>query len=309
MRRFLWPVAVILALLVAAAIPARADWRDDFKVLRIGTVVPRGAASDIARLEPFRAYLQDRLGLPVEIVAMPDYDALIDAQITARVQYAIHSAASYATAEVTCACLEPVALPAAFDGSRGFHSVLVAHSGSAIASLADARGKRLALAGADSVAGRLVPLKALASQGIDPPAYFSSVLTAADPEQAVTMLFTDEADLAAGWSSLAGDAAGGYSFGVFTRMVSAGSLAMDRLKIVWQSPLIPFGPHVVRRDLPPELKTLISAALMAMAKEAPDALDAVDDSSIGGGGFVPAVAADYSVIEDLVTASGVAGGG
>ena len=302
-------MAVILALLVAAAIPARADWRDDFKVLRIGTVVPRGAAYDIARLEPFRAYLQDRLGLPVEIVAMPDYDALIDAQITARVQYAIHSAASYATAEVTCACLEPVALPAAFDGSRGFHSVLVAHSGSAIASLADARGKRLALAGADSVAGRLVPLKALASQGIDPPAYFSSVLTAADPEQAVTMLFTDEADLAAGWSSLAGDAAGGYSFGVFTRMVSAGSLAMDRLKIVWQSPLIPFGPHVVRRDLPPELKTLISAALMAMAKEAPDALDAVDDSSIGGGGFVPAVAADYSVIEDLVTASGVAGGG
>ena len=64
------------------------------------------------------------------------------------------------------------------------------------------------------------------------------------------MLFTDEADLAAGWSSLAGDAASGYSFGVFTRMVPAGALSMDRLKIVWQSPLIPFGPHVVRRDLP-----------------------------------------------------------
>ena len=309
MRRFLWPAVVVLALLVVAAVPARADWRDDFKVLRIGTVAPRGAAYDIARLEPFRAYLQDRLGLPVEIVAMADYNALIDAQVTARVQYAIHSAASYATAEVICACLEPIALPAAFDGSRGFHSVLVAHAGSAIASLADARGKRLALGGADSVAGRLVPLKALAGQGIDPPAYFSSVLTAVDPEQAVTMLFTDEADLAAGWSSLAGDAAGGYSFGVFTRMVSAGSLAMDRLKIVWQSPLIPFGPHVVRRDLPTELKTLIAAALVAMAKEAPDALDAVDAASIGGGGFVPAAAADYSVIENLVTASGATDGG
>ncbi len=309
MRRFLRLAAVALALVAVAAAPAVAGWRDDLKVLRIGTVTPRGAAYDIARLEPFRAYMQDRLGLPVEIVAMADYDALIDAQVSARVQYAIHSASSYVTAQVLCACVEPVALPTAFDGSRGFHSVLVAHAGGAVASLADARGKRLALTGADSVAGRLVPLKALAGQGIDAKTYFSSVLTAPDPEQAVTMLFTDEADLAAGWSSLSGDAASGYSFGVFTRMVSAGALAMDRLNIVWTSPLIPFGPHVVRTDLPDELKTLIATALTAMATEAPDALDAVDGASIGGGGFAPATAADYAVIKDLVTAPDAADGG
>ena len=309
MRNLLSGLAVLLALAVVAAVPASAGWRDDFKVLRIGTVAPHGAAYDIARLEPFRAYMQDRLGLPVEIVATADYDALIDAQVTARVQYAILSASSYVTAEALCACVEPLALPSAFDGSHGFHSVLVARAGSAIASLADARGKRLALTGTDSIAGRLVPLKALAGQDIDPQAYFSSVLAAANPEQAVTMLFTDEADLAAGWSSLSGDAASGYSFGVFTRMVAAGALAMDRLNIVWRSPLIPFGPHVVRRDLPAELKTLIAAALMAMATEAPDALDAVDDSSIGGGGFVPATADDYSVIETLVAAPGATDGG
>ncbi len=154
-----------------------------------------------------------------------------------------------------------------------------------------------------------MPLQGLAGEGIDPKSYFSSVLTAADPEQAVTMLFTDEADLAAGWSSLSGDAASGYSFGVFTRMVSAGALSMDRLKIVWQSPLIPFGPHAVRRDMPDELKTLIANALMAMGREAPDALDAVDSSNIGGGGFVPVTAGDYSVIEKLVTPSDAGDGG
>lgn len=301
MRKVLGAAATALALAVVAATPARADWRDDVKVLRIGTVAPHGAAYDIARLEPFRAYLQDRLGLPVEIVATADYDALVDAQTSARVQYAIHSASSYVTAEALCSCLEPVALPAAFDGSRGFHSVLVAHAGSAIADLADGRGKRLVLTGADSVAGRLVPLAELAGRSIDATDYFSSVLTAANPEQAVTMLFTDEADLAAGWSSLAGDAASGYSFGVFTRMVSAGALAMDRIRIVWKSPLIPFGPHVVRSDLPDELKGLISDALSAMAVDAPDALDAVDGSSIGGGGFVPVADSDYAVIAGLVT--------
>ncbi len=293
---------------LAATDAAHADWRDDYKVLRVGIVATHGAAYDIARLEPFRAYLSDRLGVPVEIVAVAGYDALIDAQVSDRVQYAIESAASYVTAAAKCACVEPIALPAAFDGSRGFHSVLVAHAGSAIASLADARGKRLALSGADSVAGRLVPLKALADKGIDPATYFSSVITAVDPEQAITMLFTDEADVAAGWSSLAGDAATGYSFGVFTRMVSAGALSMDRLRIVWQSPLIPFGPHVVRSDLPADLKTLITNALTAMATEAPDALDAVDGSSLGGGGFVPVAANDYSVIEQLITGTGGSGG-
>ncbi len=309
MRKLIWSAAAVLAVAMVAALPARADWRDDVKVLRVGTVAPRGAAYDIARLEPFRAYLQDRLGLPVEIVAMADYDALVDAQASARVQYAIHSASSYVTTQALCACVEPVALPSAFDGSHGFHSVLVAHAGSAVSSLAEARGKRLALTGADSVAGRLVPLNALAAEGIDAPAYFSAVLTAADPEQAITMLFTDEADLASGWSSLAGDAASGYSFGVFTRLVASGALAMDRLKIVWQSPLIPFGPHVVRRDLPAELKDLIATVLLAMASDAPDALDAVDNSSIGGGGFVPVTAGDYSVIESLVSASDATGGG
>ncbi len=305
MRRFLRPgfgvLLLALALLAWARAEARADWRDDIKVVRVGVVAANGAAYDIARLEPFRAYLQDRLGVPVEIVATASYAALIDAQASARVQYAIHSAASYVTTEAICDCVDPVALPAAFDGSRGFHAVLVAHAGSSIATIADAAGKRLALSGADSVAGRLVPLKALALQGIDP----GTIVTAADPEDAVTALFTDEADLAAGWSSLAGDAAAGYSFGVFTRMVSAGALAMDRLRIVWQSPLIPFGPHVLRRDMPAELKALIADALMAMANEAPDALDAVDRSSIGGGGFVPAAAKDYAVIEELVaTGSG-----
>ena len=47
MRKLSWPAAAVLAVAVIAALPARADWRDDIKVLRIGTVAPRGAAYDI----------------------------------------------------------------------------------------------------------------------------------------------------------------------------------------------------------------------------------------------------------------------
>jgi phosphonate transport system substrate-binding protein len=296
-----------LVLAVTAGSSAQADWRDDLKVLRVGTIAPRGAAYQIAHLEPFRAYLERRLGLPVEIVTTSGYDALIDAQVSARVQYAIHSATSYATAAALCQCVEPIAVPAAADGSPGFHSVLVARADSEIQSIAGAEGKRLVLSGPDSIAGRLVPLEALARESMDPQKYFSTVLTASDPQDAVTRLFTDEADVAAAWSSLAGEAATGYSFGVFTRMVASGALSMERLHIIWQSPLIPFGPHVLRRDMPEELRSLIVDALAGMAEEAPDALDAVDGSSIGGGGFVPIADKDFAVIEELIASK--AGGG
>jgi phosphonate transport system substrate-binding protein len=300
--RWIKPVGALVAMLALSSAPAAADWRSDLKVLRVGIVAPLGAARDTARIEPFRAYLEAKLGLPVEVVAAATYSALVDAQASARVQYAIHTASSFVTASVSCACVEPLALPAAIGGARGFRALLVARSDGSLRSLADAKGKRLALSGDDSVAGRLVPLKGLARQGIDPQTYFSAVLTAEDPEDAVTMLFTDEADLAVAWSSLEGNATAGYSFGSLARMVSAGTLAMDQIRVVWQSPLIPFGPHAVRRDLPSGAKALLGGALAAMATEAPDALDAVDGRSIGGGGFVPVDAAAYAVIEELVKA-------
>jgi phosphonate transport system substrate-binding protein len=85
-------------------------------------------------------------------------------------------------------------------------------------------------------------------------------------------------------------------------MVAEGALSMDQVRIVWQSALIPFGPHTVRSDMPDELKTLLRDALTAVGVEAPDVLDAVDRSAYGGGGFVSAAADDYAPLAALVAA-------
>ena len=126
-----------------------ADWRDDFKVLRVGFLSSASPAADVARLEPFRAYLEARVSLPVELVPATSYASLIDAEVTGRVQYAIHSAASYATAAAECDCVEPLAEPTAADGSRGFYSILVVRADSPIRDLASSDGARLAFSGAD----------------------------------------------------------------------------------------------------------------------------------------------------------------
>jgi phosphonate transport system substrate-binding protein len=289
---------------VLGVVPARADWRDDVKVLRVGFLASDTIAADTARLEPFRAYLEGHTSLPVELVPATTWTTLIDAAASARVQYAVFTAASYATAAASCQCVEPLALPAAFDGSRGFHALLLARGDGTITSLANAGGARLALAGEDSVAGRLIPMKGFSANGIDPAEYFSAIVKEDSPVAAIEALLAGAVDLAPAWSSLAGDPASGYSFGVLTDMVRTGALAMDQVRIVWRSDLIPFGPHAVRKDMPPELKALLLDALERMAAEAPEVLDAVDRSGIGGGGFVAAVPADYDAIATLVAPAG-----
>jgi phosphonate transport system substrate-binding protein len=295
--------AFVVALLLGGAIaPAMADWRDDFAVLRVGLLGGSNAAYRIAQLQPFRAYLESRLGLPVEIVATASYAALIDAETTGRVQYAIDSVASYATAVAACHCVEPIAAPVAIDGALGFHSILVVKADSPIKELADARGARLAVAGPDSVAGRLIPMRAFTHEGIAPEKFFSGVVETADPESSLTALLTGAADIAVAWSSLTGPPESGYDFGVLTTMIGDGRLHPDSVRVVWQSPLIPFGPHVVRSDMPAELKSLLSEALLAMAIDDPGALDAVDRAGYGGGGFAPPDATLYAPIAELVAA-------
>lgn len=302
MRGLLALVAAGMAVALGIALPgaAAADWRDDVKVLRVGVVLASNAPYRLAQLEPFRLYLQDKLGLPVEIAPERSYRALIEAQESARIPYAIHTASSFAAAAAACGCVEAVAVPTAMDGAKGFHAILLARSDGAIGSLADAKGARLALAPADSMTGYLLPMKEFEKEGIDPASYFAATSTLADQRSAVAALLRGETDVAAAWSSLTGDFTAGYSFGVLADMVASAELSMDEVRVIWQSPLIPFGPHVVRSDLPEELRSLLKDALLALAEENPAAYDAVD--RVGGGGFTEADTALFAAVSDIAAA-------
>ena len=294
-----WAAGLAFALSTSGPL-AQTDWREEVKVLRVGFLSTGEPATTAIRLEPFRAYLEGRVGIPVELVPAATYEALIDSTIDDHVHYAIHSATSFAIAEQACDCVEPLAVPAAYDGSTGFHSVLLVRADSPLRTLTDVRGKRIALSAEDSIAGRLLPLAELAGEGIDPDSHFSEVVTMPGPEAAVIAVLSGTADVAVGWSSLAGDPATGYSFGLLTRMVIDGRLPVGAVRVIWQSSLIPFGPHAVSVDLPSELKLLLADALFDMAFTAPDVLEAVDRSGFGGGGFVAIDPGAYAALEALI---------
>lgn len=286
-----------LAILAAAGV-ARADWRDDITVFRVGVMTGANAPYRLAQLQPFKNYLESRIALPVEIVPSADYNALIAAQTGLLVDYAIESATAFVTARARCDCVEALAVPTRSGGEAGFYALLVAAAAGPIKTLADAKGMRLALAAEDSVGGRLLQMQAFEAEEIDAGEFFSEVVDVHDPEAAITALLAGRADLAVAWSSLAGDRAAGYSFGVLADLVAEGGLAMDQIAIVWQSALIPFGPHAIRSNLPDELKQLLSRALLDIAATDPVALDAVD--RFAGRGFVAADADLYAPVAALI---------
>ena len=278
-------LAALLAGLAALALqiaPASADWRTDMKVLKVGFIAGDNPALQSLQLEKFRAALEAGLGMPVQLFPARTYQALIEAESSGRIQYAILSSLAFIALDEKCQCGEPLVQPLGDGGARGFRALLVSETKDGILTLADARGARLAVGKKDSLSARLLPLSALAAAGVEPDSYFASVAETDDSLAALRMLAAGQADLAVAWSTAEDPLNGAPESGPISALASEGALSSRDLHIVWRSDIVPFGPHVVRKDMPGEAKAMLKATLLAMQTSDPDAYDAAEPQFTGG---------------------------
>ncbi|WP_029077017.1 phosphate/phosphite/phosphonate ABC transporter substrate-binding protein [Kaistia adipata] len=290
--------ALALAAQAVAAGPAAAGWRDDLGTLKVGFIAGDNPAYEIARLEKFRWQLQLNLALPVELYPARDYEALIEAQSTGRVQYTVLSSLAYLALNQRCGCAEALAQPTTAEHARGFRALLVAKKDGPVQTLADARNMRLAVGAADSLSGRRAPFAGLGAEGIDPESYFLRIVETSDSEAALAALAAGSADIATAWSSATDPLSADSGSGPFARLAGDGTLDPASLKVIWQSALIPFGPHAVRKELAPEAKQALLRALTEMQASAPEAYDAIERGFPGG--FVAADQAEFDALAALL---------
>lgn len=280
-----------LGLLAALALPASAQWRETIPTVRVGILAGLNQSYLQAQMEPFRAYLQDRLGVTIELVPAADYPTMMAAQMAGGLQIAFLSASAFAATSVACAaCVEPLVVPTTPDGIAGYHAILVVPAGSLIDDPADLRGRRLAVSADDSIAGRLLPLRLFADAGV--PETEIQLVERASPEAAIAAMLAGEADAALAWSSLAGNRAAGFAVGALAQMVATATLTMDQIGIAWTSPLIPYGPLSVQASLPADFKADLAAAMTELQTANPQAYAAIDRGH--GGGFVLGDAAMFA---------------
>ena len=281
-----------VALAVTAAVPAQADWQQDFGTLRIGMVSPSGGRA-IPGVSRMKAAFSEAAGVPAEIFAAKDYEALIRAMASGRIHYAVLSAAAYATADAYCQCVEPLAAPRAVDGAVGLRAVIVARRDEALTlpELAEAR----VVAGPDRTLGpQLLALAALGDVGLKE----SAVSHATSLNAAEAAFVSGDADAVIGWIPAYMHDGVEPKSGTLARLEQSG-VDLDDVSVVWSSDVLAFGPHAARRDVPAELKDRLGRFLGALHASQPEIYALVEPYR--GGGFAQIEPAAYEAAGVIVS--------
>lgn len=160
-------------------------------------------------------------------------------------------------------------------GGPDYFSVLVARPGLENYQLANikvqSRDLRLVYVSPSSSSGFMMMHNALGKAGMLPESeHFASVVFAGNHAAAAKMLIDGQADLAV--------------FG--HRELEKEIFAHLKSQVIWQSDPIPFGPVLIKKSLPEDLKSNIRRALYDMHTNAPSTFQAVLDAWIEASGAV-----------------------
>jgi phosphonate transport system substrate-binding protein len=260
------------------------DWREDVPVFRIGLLGGENEADRLREHSCQEAYLEERLGVDVELFPASDYAGVLQGLLAGQLEFAGLGSSGYAGIHLQDPdAVEPLYTTMQIDGSLGYYSVMYTRADSGIESLEDMEGRTLAFADPNSTSGYLVPSFELANEeGIDMDSYFAETGFGGGHEQAVVAVLNEQYDAGVTWTSGVGDINMGYSRGNLRSMVDNGMLDMDDIEIIWQSNLITNGPRVIRSDLPQELKDLVMGAMMQLQNQDRECFNAINDGEAMG---------------------------
>lgn len=281
----------------AFAVPALAQ---DLDVIRIGLLGGENESDRLADNQCLIDKLPAALGVKeVQLFPAADYDGVVQGLLGGTLDIAGLGASGYAKiylADPTA--VEPFFTNEQTDGSTGYYSVMLARKDSGIATLEDAKGKKLGYADPDSTSGYLIPLVTLpdALGGMQPDDYFSETSFNGGHENNVLALLDGKIDVAVTWASGVGEFSEGYTSGNVRSMVDKGMLDMEDVVQVWQSPLIPNGPLVMRSTLPQEMKDKIIAFYGSLPTDDYECFRSIENGDFTG--YVPVTPEFYKPIID-----------
>jgi phosphonate transport system substrate-binding protein len=283
MRRTL-AAAAMAATIISPALAQ--EWKKQFPELSIGISSGENENDAIARTQPYADYLSRTLGVPVKIVRGTDYAAVIEAMRAEQIQFASIGPANYALArKVMGDLVAPVAVARDKDGALGYYSVIAVRADSTYQTLEDIKGKNFAFADPNSTSGYAVPSYYLSTElNTTADEYFGEVAFSGGHEQSVIALTNGTFEAVATHQV-------NETSGNIPRMVSKGMIPEGSTRVIWQSPLIPNSPVVMRTDLPEELKKAFTDAIFAFAEADPDAFNQLHSGNSKG--YAPAKHEDY----------------
>jgi len=271
--------ALSLVILGCGAAAALADGRPSKLVIGL---LPGESAPTVIRLnEPMRAYLEKRLGLPVELVVGANYAATGEALRFGRLDIAYLGPVTYILRSRS-AKLEVFSRPTHAGVGPTFQAVVIVPKDSPAKTLADLKGGDIAFGDPASTSGTWVPRYQLLEAGlVSGRDYTLRVLGAHD---AVALAVANHKV-----------AAGGLSMPIYERLIKEGKIDGNAVRVLAESPAIPEYMWTFREGLDPAFREEIKAAFNDVTD--PEALKVFRAEA-----FVPAVDSDVDIVRSWIEA-------
>lgn len=272
-RAFLGAAAVALPM---AYVPRIANAQS---VLTVGLIPSEDSRAMIANSQAMMDMLSKSLGMPVKPFVAADYNGVIEAMRSKRLDVAYLGPFSYVLG-TTVADIEAFAVAETKKAGRSFYySQIIAHKDSGIKTLADLKGKTFAFVDPSSTSGHLFPKAGLMKAGFNPDKDFGRVIFSGSHDSSSIAVQNKKVDAAA------------VADRILDAAIAKGLVKREDIVVVWKSDPIPESPTVWRKDLSPELKKRIQAAFLDV-KDIPWS----DQGMLNG--FHPTNDAAYDVIRD-----------
>jgi phosphonate transport system substrate-binding protein len=244
-RRTFLSAAAGLALAGATGTAARAI---NPEKLRVALLPDENASAIIQNAQPFKAYLEQAVGKPVEILVTTDYSSMIEAMRFHRIEVAYFGPLSYVLAKSKAPGIEPFAVGLS-KGEPTYRAVIIARADGSVHTIEDIKGKTFGFGDDASTSSHLIPRAYLARHGLVAGADYKFVHLGAHDAVARAVQ--------------AGQVqAGGLSQAIFKNLVAKGSIDAEKVKVLAESSPIPNYPMVMQGDLDLALKAAIKKAFL-----------------------------------------------
>ncbi|PMK05226.1 phosphonate ABC transporter substrate-binding protein [Vibrio sp. 10N.261.55.A7] len=276
--------------------------------INLGILGGQNAADQIGDNQCVADFLKAELGVKTNIRNSTDYNAVIQGLLGEKIDLVVNmSPKSYAEVYLN----DPKAVDLVgitvdnTDNSRGYHSVILVKEDSEYQSIDDLKNTVFSFADPNSTSGYLIPnnqleMKLGGNMDNKYNDFFESVNFSGGHEQDIVGVLNGQFDAAVTWSSMVGEKDKGYSAGALTRFMDHEPELMNKVRIIWESPLIANGPTIVSNRLDPKFKDDLVVAVKKLAREE----NACFSKAAGGSLHLEETSvAEYQSIIDLVKAT------
>lgn len=275
MTRKAWLHSAAATLILTAGGAALAQTAE----LRVGLIPSEDAQAMVRASQQVMEQLAARTGMKVKPFVANDYNGVIEALRSGKLDIAYLGPFSYVLASQMADAEAFAVAVTKKTGQSAYHSMIIARKDRGLQSVAQLQGRTFAFVDPTSASGHLFPKAGLLAAGFDADKGFSRVIFSGSHDASIMAVAHHKVDAAA------------VADRIFDSAVARGLVKAEDFQVVWRSQPIPESPMVWRKGLDGATRQKVAAALSEI-KDLPWG----DQGVLNG--FAPTSDQAYDVVRD-----------